>query len=72
LLEPSKTEVTLPIGLLEKLAMHEDDGFQLMYFDQLLTISNYLKNIKHDLNDSINVNNINKNKDIGCDESIHI
>jgi dUTP pyrophosphatase len=64
MLDPSKKEVTLTIGLLEKLAMHEDDGLPLMYFDQLSTISKHLNNIKNDTNDSIHVHDINKNKDI--------
>jgi hypothetical protein len=50
LLDKDKTEVTLTIGLLEKTAMHEDDGLPLMYFDQLSTISKHLHNIKYDIN----------------------
>jgi hypothetical protein len=65
LLDPKKTEVTLTIGILEKQAMHEDDGLPLMYFDQLSTISNHLKNIKYDKNDSIHPDNVNKNDEKG-------
>lgn len=44
LLDANKKKVTLTIGILEKQAMHEDDDLPFMYFDQLSTISNHLKN----------------------------
>jgi dUTP pyrophosphatase len=64
LLDKDKKEVTLTIGLLEKTAMHEDDGLPLMYFDQLSTISKHLHNIKYDQNDTIQADDVNRDKDV--------
>jgi dUTP pyrophosphatase len=41
------TEVHIKVGLQEKLPMHDDQGVPMMYFDQLLTISQHLQHIKN-------------------------
>ena len=44
---PPNTDVTLMIGLTERRAIHDTAGIPMMYFDQLVTISKHLEQIKH-------------------------
>jgi dUTP pyrophosphatase len=53
---PRNTEIHIKVGLQEKLAMHDDSGIPMMYFDQLLTISKHLEQIKYNPQDKINPN----------------
>ena len=63
-LDKSIKEVILTIGQLEKTAMHLDDGLPMVYFNQLSTISQHLRNIKYDQNASITPHDVNRNDDI--------
>ena len=42
-----KTEVTITISMQEKLPIHDNNGIPIIYFDQLLAISEHLNHIKH-------------------------
>ena len=48
---PNLSEVTLKVGLQEKLPMHDDQGIPMMYFDQLATISTHLQQIQNNESD---------------------
>ena len=43
--KPRNTPVTVKVGLQEKIAMHEDSGTPMLYFDQLHAISTHLQQI---------------------------
>ena len=43
--KPRNTPITIKVGLQEKLAMHEDTGTPMLYFDQLHAISTHLQQI---------------------------
>ena len=46
--KPRNTPMSIKIGLQEKLAMHDDTGTPMLYFDQLHAISAHLQQIQHD------------------------
>ena len=48
---PPKSEVTITVGTQEKLPMHDDNGIPIIYFDQLLAISEHLNHIKYNQTD---------------------
>jgi hypothetical protein len=42
---PNMTDITITVGIQEKLPMHDDNGIPIMYFDQLATIATHLQQI---------------------------
>ena len=61
--------MTLLVGLNERRAMHDSAGIPMMYFDQLVTISQHLQQIKPDMgNELLNGQPADKSMDVMNDK----